>query len=647
MTARGYRKRQKRPRGPASPPRKTPHQKLEAANDLKARVLEYIARGNRARAERQLQYLRENARDRPDLLAKSLCDLAKQIPRSDWKLALFEEAEGLNPSDTVTLTSYATALADVGETARALELFQRSLELKGTETVTLNSYATALANVGETARALELFQRALDIEDTNTVTLTSYARALADVGETARALELFQRSLEVKPDGEDTLLQFGLFLEGQDRFEEAIGHLEGIRLGALDRRFAGFVCLNLGRLYYRIHEKTRAADWFERAVDYSDDAMATKLRAAKDILALRPHSPEAVAILQEITEAMPGHRQALGMLRLNLGPKAQYERFGADVEKDEGRDRELLNRAIYHKILNEVAILKMIAYRIADETDSETLRRVIGDIDAMAVEIGRRRNAIQTEQRGKDPADYEELLSEISGTAQDIADFANNGIATIKQRVYELLETPGDTPLEGLQRLLKQIEFTEGGLNDLKSVNEAIRLDIAPFPVRRLFDNWQRNPVIGNAVISVRMENPDSRFHGDERKLEAILKELVDNSRKHNLGRDELQIHMGSRDVNRLPQYVLPGKRPFGGQKYLNITYTDDGEGIPEDSRDWIFQPLKTTSREGSGLGLFIVRRTLRAMGGYVLERGGHGPQPGARFEIYLPYGAEKWGVKQ
>nr|VFJ57840.1 MAG: Signal transduction histidine kinase [Candidatus Kentron sp. FW] len=547
-------------------------QQLDDVNNLKSQIIESPRQGKPERAEQRLGYLRQN-QGQPDLLAKSLCDLAQQIPQPDWKLALYEEAEELNPFDPVTLNSYATALANAGDTEKAFGLFERSLV--------------------------------------------------------------------VEPNDETTLLQFGLFLETQERYDEAIGQLERIRLATVDRRFAGFVCLNLGRLYYRIDEKNRAADWFERAVEYSDDAMASRLNAARNILALRPHSREAVAILQEIIEEMPGHGPALQMLHLNLGPKEQYEQFGRD---DEGRDRELLNRAIYHKILNEVATLKMIAYRIVDEADSETLHRVIKDIDTMVEEIGRRRNATQAKQQEKDSTDYEQLLREISDTAQDIADFANNGIAIIKQRVYELLETPGDASfVEGIRHLLGQIELTEGALNDLKTVNESIHLDIAPFPVRDLFANWQQNPEIGNTIISVRMENPDTRFHGDEQKLKAILKELVDNSRKHNPDLAKLRIRMMSRDLGTLPNHVLPGKAPPGTSNYLNITYLDDGQGVPTDQKEWVFQPLKTTGRDGSGLGLFIIRKTVRAMRGYVLERG---DTRGARFEIYLPYGAEKWRVR-
>nr|VFK55775.1 MAG: Signal transduction histidine kinase [Candidatus Kentron sp. TUN] len=514
--------------------------------------------------------------------------------------------------------------------------------MKDTEAVTLTSYATALANVGERERAFELFERSLELKDTDTVTLTSYATALANVGEWERAFELFERSLAIDPNDKITLLQFGLFLETQDRYDEAIGYLEKIPLAEIDRRQAGFVCLNLGRLCYQTNQGHKAEEWFDQAVAYSDDAIASKLYAARHILVSKPYSKEAVARLKEIVEEMPDHGPALQMLRLNLSLEEQYEQFSPD-STEEQRDREFLNRAIYHKILNEIAILKGIAQRLVRSTESAELRRIIEGIEFINQEIGKRRDAATMQLEEVPSAEYDRVLQTVSDTAHDIADFANNEIAVLERRVRRLLKaSENTTSIHKLRRLLEQIEFTQSGLNDLKTANESILLNIAAFPARNLFANWEQNPKINNASITVEMDNPDALFHGDEQKLKAIFKELVDNATKHNPDKAVLQIRLRSRDLDALPGYVLPGKKITGKRKYLNIIYTDDGGGIPEDRKEWIFQPLKTTSKEGSGLGLFIISKTVRAMGGYILERGVYGTTEGARFEIYLPYGVEK-----
>lgn len=61
----------------------------------------------------------------------------------------------------------------------------------------------------------------------------------------------------------------------------------------------------------------------------------------------------------------------------------------------------------------------------------------------------------------------------------------------------------------------------------------------------------------------------------------------------------------------------------------------DNGKGIPPDKKDWIFLPLKTTSDIGSGLGLFMIKRTLEKMNGYIAVDPN---AEGATFEIVIPY---------
>ena len=65
------------------------------------------------------------------------------------------------------------------------------------------------------------------------------------------------------------------------------------------------------------------------------------------------------------------------------------------------------------------------------------------------------------------------------------------------------------------------------------------------------------------------------------------------------------------------------------------MTVTDNGIGVPQQKKEWIFLPLATTTKEeGGGLGLFIIKRIVTKMNGYVVETGDHG----ACFDIYIPY---------
>ncbi|MBI3681000.1 MAG: ATP-binding protein [Acidobacteria bacterium] len=55
------------------------------------------------------------------------------------------------------------------------------------------------------------------------------------------------------------------------------------------------------------------------------------------------------------------------------------------------------------------------------------------------------------------------------------------------------------------------------------------------------------------------------------------------------------------------------------------LSVEDDGPGIPPELRDRVFEPFFTTKPKGAGLGLAIVRRNARAMGGDAWIEGGEG----------------------
>lgn len=66
----------------------------------------------------------------------------------------------------------------------------------------------------------------------------------------------------------------------------------------------------------------------------------------------------------------------------------------------------------------------------------------------------------------------------------------------------------------------------------------------------------------------------------------------------------------------------------------VEITIADDGPGVRPEHRDRLWDPDFTTKRRGTGLGLALVRQTVRAHGGeVVLARS----QRGARFVVRLP----------
>lgn len=65
------------------------------------------------------------------------------------------------------------------------------------------------------------------------------------------------------------------------------------------------------------------------------------------------------------------------------------------------------------------------------------------------------------------------------------------------------------------------------------------------------------------------------------------------------------------------------------------MSVVDTGGGIPEEQINRIFEPFFTTKKKGTGLGLMIVQRIVRAHGGKI-EVESHAGR-GTTFRVWLP----------
>jgi tetratricopeptide (TPR) repeat protein len=555
---------------------------------------------------------------------------------------LFERALQIEPNDLITLNSYANALSSNNQHEKAWPLFERALQIEPNHRITLSSYAYALTWIREYEKALPLFERALQIEPNNPKTISSYAITLASIGQDEKALPFFEKALQMGLENSNIRNNFIYFeyfpaLERLGKYQEAINQLSAIKMDLLSQYEANIILLKLGRLYYCIKQRKKGDEYFEAAIAKSDDKEKTWLHSARNIFASDPHNDTAIQMLRQIDKDSPRYDQAREILILNFSEQDYFEMVKTDVPS-ELSDTEMLNRAMYHKIANEISILKAIAYRISRRSDREDplLNGIIQAIEDVFKEVDKRKEAQKSEIETISNDDYRRILTVISKTAHDISDFVNNELAVIKSKTIRSIRklSPNDEHYPQFDKLLTQLELTQTALNDLKAINEGISIKNHHFHVKELFEKWEITCHIDNAWILLDIRNGDSQFYGDQEKIKSALNELVENSLKHNADQPKLTIRITSQDV--VNPLGIRGMNIPGEQKYLFLEFADDGKGVPDYQKDWIFQPLKTTSQEGkgSGLGLFIIRKTLTQMKGYIRETG----QDGARFEIYIPY---------
>jgi signal transduction histidine kinase len=132
----------------------------------------------------------------------------------------------------------------------------------------------------------------------------------------------------------------------------------------------------------------------------------------------------------------------------------------------------------------------------------------------------------------------------------------------------------------------------------------------------------------GRIEIRRRFAPRPLQFWGDARLLELALANILRNAAEAMPGGGALDLE------------TAPGL--WGGREIVSIRVTDTGPGIPSHQLARLYQPFYTTKAHGTGLGLSLSRKYVRAHGGelQVTSPAGYGPDGGPRgtsIRIMLP----------
>lgn len=160
--------------------------------------------------------------------------------------------------------------------------------------------------------------------------------------------------------------------------------------------------------------------------------------------------------------------------------------------------------------------------------------------------------------------------------------------------------------LEELAWALDRMETLIDDLLTLAREGETV-CDASPIDLEALLENCWRNVATSEATL---MTNVDQWVQADRPRLQQLLENLIRNAVEH--GGQSVTITIGELDDG---FYV-----------------EDDGSGIPEAKRDDVFAAGYSTSEDGTGFGLSIVKQAAEAQGWDVNVT--EGSEGGARFEF-------------
>jgi len=126
--------------------------------------------------------------------------------------------------------------------------------------------------------------------------------------------------------------------------------------------------------------------------------------------------------------------------------------------------------------------------------------------------------------------------------------------------------------------------------------------------------------------FEIRVAGPLPALWADPDKVAQILGNLLENAVRHGEGTVTIDVRAAS----------SPHERECEGTQ---VTVSDEGPGIPEESMSRVFTRFwRGSKRGGTGLGLYIVKGIVEAHGGTISV--GRAPGGGAQFRFTLPVGA-------
>lgn len=220
--------------------------------------------------------------------------------------------------------------------------------------------------------------------------------------------------------------------------------------------------------------------------------------------------------------------------------------------------------------------------------------------------------------------DFNNMLASILGSAELIKIDLKNGRPVEKH--IDRIEEAGQKAV-GLVKQLLALNRGQSAeriaLNLGKEVHDTVRFISTNLP--------------DNVEIKLIQTAENDRVNIDQTQLQRVLINMINNSVHAMAGKVQGRINIGIEDIVLPCDDARPETRALPPGRYMQLTVSDTGEGIPQDVVDRIFEPFFSTkpSGSGTGLGLTIAHNFAENHGGSIGVKSS--PGEGTTFFIHLP----------
>jgi PAS domain S-box-containing protein len=254
-----------------------------------------------------------------------------------------------------------------------------------------------------------------------------------------------------------------------------------------------------------------------------------------------------------------------------------------------------------------------------DITERKRLQKRLSDYSQRLEELVQQR----TEQLKKTQAELvkSERLAAIGELAGMVGHDLRNPLTGIKNSAYFMKKKGSNISpnqaMEMLDTIDKCVNYSNKIVNDLLDYSKEVHLELREESLRKLLtESLALLDVSEKVQVSNRLsDEPKVRIDID--KMKRVFVNLVKNA------------------LDAMPKggkIIVDSNRV--GQR-LDVSFTDTGEGIPDDVLPKLFSPLFTTKAQGMGFGLAICKRIIEAHRGTILVNSAKGK--GTTFTLTLP----------
>jgi nitrogen fixation/metabolism regulation signal transduction histidine kinase len=246
-------------------------------------------------------------------------------------------------------------------------------------------------------------------------------------------------------------------------------------------------------------------------------------------------------------------------------------------------------------------------------------------------ELGRAFNTMLDDlDQTRAQVEYLQRMAVWQDVARRLAHEIKNPLTPIQLAVQQCVSQYRGDDLRFKQLLVDTGEIVEEEIAGLRRLVDTFRtlgalpkVEAAPIALAEVIEELKLDPTVA-AHLTLQPPAQPVTVRADRLLLKRLLANLIENG-----------IHAGQ-EAGASGDVVI-GWAADPARDAVTITVDDFGKGVPEASRDRIFEPYVTFKPTGTGLGLAIARKIAIEHGGDLVLAPDRAPTGGARFVVSLP----------